>query len=111
MYGGSVKIEELSCVPPLICDGALTNEMLGYMKELNIPGFTEYPGVSASASEDFATIAEKVPSTFMYLSAGFLDERGTYSAHNPKVRFDESVLSQGSAVYAYAALRWLEEHK
>lgn len=110
VYGGSVKIEELSCVPPLICDGALTNEMLGYMKELNIPGFTEYPGVSASASEDFATIAEKVPSTFMYLSAGFLDERGTYSAHNPKVRFNEDVCPIGASCLAQCAQQWLANH-
>ena len=27
------------------------------------------------------------------------------------VKFDESVLPVGSAVYAYTALRWLEEHK
>ena len=53
----------------------LTDEFVGYMKEMNIPGMMPYPGISASASEDFASIAEKVPSTFMYLSAGYPDER------------------------------------
>ena len=28
-----------------------------------------------------------------------------------KVRFDDSVLYEGSAAYTYMALRWLEEHK
>lgn len=44
----------LSEVPPLICDPKLTDEFVGYMKEMNIPGMMPYPGISASASEDFA---------------------------------------------------------
>lgn len=110
VYGGTVQLETLSSVPPLVCDGALTNEMLGYMRELSIPGFTEYPGICASASEDFASIAEKVPSTFMYLSAGYLDERGAYSAHNPKVRFNEDVCPIGAACLAQCAEQWLKNH-
>ena len=81
------------------------------MRELPIPGFAEYAGISASASEDFATIAEKVPSTFMYLSAGYEDERGAYSAHNPKVRFNEDVCPIGAAYLAHCASRWLEKHQ
>lgn len=111
VYGGSVEVESLSGVPPLVCNGDLTKEVLGYMRELSIPGFSEYPGICASASEDFAVIAEKVPSTFMYLSAGFLDERGAYSAHNPKVRFNEEVCPIGAACLAACAERWLETHK
>ncbi len=108
VYGGEAVIDTLSSVPPLVCNADLTNEMLGYMRELNIPGFVEYPDVSASASEDFAVIAEKVPSTFMYLSAGYMDERGAYSAHNPKVRFNEDVCPIGAACLAHCAQRWLQ---
>jgi amidohydrolase len=108
VYGGRVKVETLSKVPPLVCDPELTRTMLSYMKELNIPGFSEYPNAVASASEDFANIAEKVPSTFMYLSAGFFDERGAYSAHNPKVRFNEDVCPIGAACLAQCATRCLE---
>ena len=67
VYNGTVDIEMISEVPPLICNPKLTDEVVGYMQELGIPGLTPYPGISASASEDFAVIAEKVPSTFMYL--------------------------------------------
>ncbi len=56
------------------------------MEELPIPGLTPVPDTSASASEDFATIAAKVPSVFMYLSAGYMDERGDAPAHNPRGR-------------------------
>ena len=66
--------------------------------------------MAASASEDFACIAEQVPSAFMYVSAGFPDGRGVASAHNPKVQFNEEVLPRGAAYLAHCAQRWLEEH-
>ena len=106
VYGGSAAIEMLSEVPPLICDKELTDRMVGYLQEL--PGLTPCSGISASASEDFAVIAERVPSAFMYLSAGFLDERGEAPAHNPKVRFNEEVCAVGPAALAHCATRWLE---
>ena len=110
VYGGMAEITMLSEVPPLVCDSKMTNEIIGYMKELNLPGAMPYPGVTASASEDFASIAEKVPSTFMYLSAGYLDARGAAPAHNPKVRFNEDVCPVGSAYLAHCAAKWLENN-
>lgn len=111
VFGGSAEVEMISEVPPLICDPAMTNEIVSYMEELPIPGLTPVPDTSASASEDFATIAEKVPSVFMYLSAGYMDERGDAPAHNPKVQFNENVCPIGSACLAHCAVRWLEEHQ
>lgn len=111
VYNGTVDIEMISEVPPLICNPKLTDEVVGYMQELGIPGFTPYPGISASASEDFAVIAEKVPSTFMYLSAGYLDERGQYPAHHPKARFNEDVCPIGAACLAHCASQWLKNNK
>ena len=109
--GELLQITMLSEVPPLICDPKLTDEFVGYMKEMNIPGMMPYPGISASASEDFASIAEKVPSTFMYLSAGYPDERGQYGAHNPKVQFNEGVCPIGPSCLAYCATQWLKNNK
>lgn len=106
-FGGTAEITMISEVPPLICNPELTEQIASFMKELTIPGTTPYPGVSASASEDFANIAEHVPSTFMYLSAGYMDERGEYSAHNPKVQFNEAVCPIGAACMAYCAERYL----
>lgn len=107
VYGGRAEIETVSDVPPLVCDPDFTKEIVGYMNELPIPGLTPYPGIEASASEDFACIAEKVPSALMYVSAGFLDERGIHNAHNPKVQFNEEVCPIGSAFLAHSAHRWL----
>ena len=111
VYNGTVDIEMISEVPPLICNPKLTVEVVGYMQELGIPGLTPYPGISASASEDFAVIAEKVPSTFMYLSAGYLDERGQYPAHHPKAQFNEDVCPIGAACLAHCASQWLKNNK
>ena len=111
VYNGTVDIEMISEVPPLICNPKLTDEVVGYMQELGIPGLTPYPGISASASEDFAVIAEKVPSTFMYLSAGYLDERGQYPAHHPKAQFNEDVCPIGAACLAHCASQWLKNKK
>lgn len=111
VYNGTAEIEMISEVPPLICNPEFTNEIVSYMKETNIPGLMPYPDVSASASEDFAVIAEKVPSTFMYLSAGYMDERGEYPAHHPRARFNEDVCPIGSACLAHCAVEWLSKHK
>lgn len=111
VFGGSAEIEMISEVPPLICNPELTDEIVGYMQELGIPGMTGCQGISASASEDFAVIAEKVPSTFMYLSAGYPDERGEFPAHHPKVRFNEEVCPVGAACLAHCAAQWLKNNK
>ncbi len=111
VYGGSATVEMTPGVPPLICDEKLVNEMVGYMQELDFPGATPYPNVQASASEDFALVAEKVPAAFMYLSAGYLDERGDWPAHNPKVRFNEDALPIGAACLAHCAVRWLQNNR
>lgn len=111
MFGGDATFEEISSAPPLVCDPEMVKEIVGYMKELRVPGVTPYPDVKATASEDFAVIAEKVPSVFIYLSAGFENWRGEATAHNPKVQFNEEVLPVGAAYLSYCAVRWLEKHQ
>lgn len=110
-YGAQVEVEIIPGALPLICNPELTRSIVDYMRELAIPGAMEYPGITASASEDFSFVADTVPSTFMYLSAGFLDERGNGTAHNPKVQFNEDCLPIGAAYLAYCAKRWLEDNK
>ena len=61
-------------------------------------------------SEDFAYISHKVPSIMLALAAGEPANGYIYPQHHPKVKFDEQILYKGSAVYAYNAMRWLEEH-
>ena len=109
VYRGSAELEYLTNIPPLCCSGSITREMVSYVQEL--PGLQTVSGTEASASEDFALIAEQIPSVYFYLTAGFPDERGDYNAHHPKVLFQEDVCPIGSAIYAHCAMRWLEEHR
>lgn len=107
LFGGSVELRWISNVPPLYCDPDLVKAVTGYISEL--PGMTCHAGAGSSASEDFALITEQVPGAFLYLSAGFPDERGAAVSHNPKVQFNEDALPQGAAALAHCAFRWLEE--
>ena len=111
VYGGTATVEMSGGVPPLLCDPQLTEEMVRYLQELSIPDWTGLSGFSASASEDFSYIASKIPSTYIHLSAGFEDERGDASAHNPKVQFNEDVLPIGAACMAHCVTEWLKAHR
>jgi len=111
VYGGSARVELTTGVPPLACDPELTRAMAGYIAAMNIPGAIPYAGICASASEDFAVIAEAVPSAYLYLSAGYPDARGDAPAHNPKVQFNEDVCPMGAACYAHCAAQWLKDNK
>ncbi|MDD6141952.1 MAG: amidohydrolase, partial [bacterium] len=68
-------------------------------------------GSKTAGSEDFAYVSQEVPSVMLALAAGQPEKGYCYPQHHPMAKFDESVLPGGSAVYAYMALRWLEDHK
>ncbi len=107
--------------PTLLNDTEVSAAVERYMKELlGDKAFTSaqlsaMQGASKTSktagSEDFAYISQKVPSVMIALAAGQPDKGYKYPQHHPMVKFDETALSVGSAVYAYSALRWLAEHK
>ena len=106
--------------PVLLNNPQLSRETAAYMKELLGPtgAFTQDELLAASGgkpmkatgSEDFAYISQEVPSIMLSLAAGTPQEGHGYPQHHPKVTFSEDILPTGSAVYAWAALRYLEEH-
>ena len=110
VYGGSAKVVMTSGMAPLICDPKFTKDVASYIRQLEIPGSRPYSGISSNASEDFAAVAEKIPGAFVYLSAGFTDERDTWPPHNPKVRFNEDVCPMGVAGYVHCAIQWLKDN-
>ena len=96
--------------------------MQTYMKELLGPGKAFSAAAlnamggggkssKSAGSEDFAYVSQQVPSIMLALASGQPEQGYGYPQHHPMVKFDESVLPGGSAVYAYTALRWLEDHK
>jgi len=109
-FGGTAQVQWTCRIPTLVCDPTLADAMAAYLQELPIPGLQVKPGIRANASEDFALLAEQVPSVFFYISAGFPDSRGEVMAHNPKVRFNEDALPMGAAGLAHCAVRWLQDN-
>ena len=97
--------------PCLVCDKTFTEDMVKYISDIPLSQLAPVAGMSASASEDFANIAQKIPSAMIYLGAGFADSRGDYTAHNPKVQFNEEVLPFGAAAYARCAVCWLLDNQ
>lgn len=109
-YRGTAQVEMRSQVPPLICDPKLTDEFLSYMEQLPVPNQQGVPDTTASASEDFALVLEKVPGSYFFLSAGFPD-REVAPSHNPKVVFNEGVLPIGASYMAHCASKWLNSRR
>lgn len=106
--------------PTLLNDSALSEKVLKYVKELlgagkafsvaelNAAGGNQKVSGSAG-SEDFAYVSQEVPSVMLALAAGEPEKGYSYPQHHPMAKFDEEALCGGAAVYAYVALRWLDE--
>lgn len=122
LFRGTAEISFGIGCPTLLNDGNLSADITQYLKELlgssgafsagqlqNMSG-SEKP-IKTAGSEDFAYVSHNVPSIMLALAAGQPEKGFCYPQHHPKVRFDEEALSYGSAVYAYSAMRWLEEHQ
>ncbi|MBQ7924198.1 MAG: amidohydrolase [Clostridia bacterium] len=56
-------------------------------------------------SEDFAYIANEVPSVMLALAAGNIQDGYKYPLHHPKTEFDEGVLHIGGCAFAAIALK------
>lgn len=101
--------------PCMIVNKELAQSALTYMTELLGQGALDMARIGADkpggGSEDFAFVSHEVPTVSMFLSAGSSKEGYLYGQHHPKVRFDDSVLYEGSAAYVYMGLRWLADHK
>ena len=108
-----VQVEFYDDCPCMVIDKELADAALKYTGELLGESAVSMADIGmdkpAGGSEDFAFVSHKVPTVSMFLAAGDSREGYIYGQHHPKVRFDDSVLSRGSAVYAYTAMRWLEE--
>ena len=96
------------------CCGRYMKELLGQGGAFSVAELNAMSGGGSSSksagSEDFAYVSQEVPSIMLALAAGQPEKGYRYPQHHPMTKFDESVLPGGSAVYAWAALRWLEEH-
>ena len=106
LFGGKATVTETSSAPPLINNPDMVKEIAEYTKEIYEP---EGGGMG---SEDFASYTSEIPCCYLLVGAGSANENELYGKpmHNECVVFNEEILPLGSALYAYSAIRWLQEH-
>ncbi len=116
-FRAEARVEFTNGCPSLLNNDELSQKVYGYAGELFGEGkvFTsdELREKSdrtneTSGSEDFAYVSREVPSIMVALAAGESERGYTHPLHHPAVLFDESSLSCGSALLAFAAMRYLE---
>ncbi len=95
-------------VPPLVCNNEFAERVIGLLRELNMENYKEISDIKVTASDDFSLITDKIPGAYIYLACGFEDERGKFTAHNPRVLFNEDVCPIGVAAFAHCAYELLK---
>ena len=115
-FRASAEVSFGSGCPTLVNDKDLSEKVTGYLKDLlgASHAFTtaELNGgkpARGGGSEDFAYVSHEVPSLMLALAAGEPSKGYPYPQHHPKVKFDESVLSTGAAVFVDCAINYLRE--
>lgn len=93
---------------PLINDPALVEKICRIVGDELGEDSLEEMARPLMGSEDFAYFLEKVPGVFLFLSAGFGDERDI-PHHNARFRPDESVFWKGTAAFCAFALGWQKD--
>jgi hippurate hydrolase len=117
-FRAEAKVVWGSGCPTLVNDARLSEcmydyvrDLLGEEKALSVAKLKSNGSGGSAGSEDFAYVSHKVPSIMLALAAGEPDKGYKYPQHHPMVKFDESVLPVGSAIYAYTAISFLEENR
>lgn len=105
-YRCQYEYEVLSECPSVVTDDGVTASVEKTIHSL-LPQFHVMKGSHGMGSEDFAQITQQVPSAYYMMGAGPVEESKRLGQHNPKVEFNEDVLSLGAAIYAKAAMDWL----
>ena len=103
------EYEVLSACPSVITNDTVTAGVEKSIRSL-VPQFHILGGAHGMGSEDFAEIAQRVPSAYYMMGAGPEDESKRLGQHNPGIEFHEGALPIGAAIYARAALDYLEEN-
>jgi amidohydrolase len=108
-YRCQYEYETLYECAALITDDSVTASVEKSMMQID-PQLCVLNDGHNMGSEDFAEISQRVPSAYFMLGAGLEQEEKRCGFHDPKVEFNENVLSFGAAVYAKAAADWLREN-
>ena len=96
------------------CSGVITDDAMTESAERSIkqicPDIHILKNGHNMGSEDFAEFCRLVPCAHYMLGAGPEDTARRYGLHDPRIEFNEEVLSLGAAIYARVAIDWLNEN-
>lgn len=114
-FQAEAHVEYGSGCPVLIQNKELYAEVKGYLGRLEGVSFIDLDEMgmkmSNMGSEDFAYVANEVPSVFLGIAAGQPANGYCYPQHHPKAIFQEDCLPVGAAAYAHIAMEWLKNNK
>lgn len=99
----TMNIESEVC--DLHCDSQLNQRFDSCIQQ---PEFNIVDTFHSPASEDFALIADKVPSAWFAIGAAVDLPEHCYSLHHPKTAFHEDALLDGAFIYARCALDYMD---
>ena len=108
-YRCQYEYEKLFECAGLITDDTVTECVESSMKRI-APRLQVFKNGHYMCSEDFAEFTQRIPCAHFMIGAGPEQEHKRFALHHPKIEFHEDVLSLGAAVYAQAAMDWLEEN-
>ena len=108
VYRCGWEYEVLSACPSVITDDAVTAHAEKSIRSI-VPEFHIMGGAHGMGSEDFAEIAQRVPTSYYMIGAGPEDPQKRLGQHNPKIEFNEAVLPIGAAIYAQVAMDWVNK--
>lgn len=110
-HGLSATVEYETEYPLTVTDPAETSKLEKHVQELF--GDERYTRMvnPLSGSEDFSRVLSAVPGSFVFLSAvePGVDPAVTAFNHSPYAAFDDSVLADGTALYAQLAMARIAE--
>ncbi len=108
-YRCEYEYETLSECAALITDDAVTESVERSMRRV-APQIQILKDGHSMGSEDFAEFSQRIPCAHFMVGAGPDQEQKRFVLHDPRIEFQEEVLSLGAAIYAQAAIDWLKEN-
>lgn len=113
-FGAEAHVEFGAGCPVLYQNKEIYAQVREYMKDLDGVTSADLDDLDQCmmnmGSEDFAYMANAVPSVFLIVAAGQPSEGYCYPQHHPKADFHEDTLVASAATYAHIAYEWLKNN-